>query len=128
MANATAASQYGKFEVVKPKATDPAEPIEPVVPKPSWIARRLHDLRIRIMADTPTSYWNPTMVSAVCTVITLILALTTIIAIGGFYIGIQYEQIRSVQERLSKAEAAAEKAVLLEASKGNQAGHPEQKK
>jgi hypothetical protein len=116
MANATATSQaYSKFEVVKPKATDAAEPIEPVTPRPSWIAKRLHDLRVRIMANTPTkSYWNPTMIGAWCSVITLVLALVSGLVTAGVLVGIQYEQIRSMQQRLTNAEADAAKAKELE--------------
>lgn len=120
MANATAASQYGPFKPVIVKAGTKDESVP--LPRPSWIIRRLRDLGVIIMAELPPrSYWNPTMIGTWCSVITLVIALITIIAIGGFYVGIQYQQIQTLEERLGKAEQNAEKTKELELL--NKPGH-----
>lgn len=104
---------YSKFEVVKPKATDSIES-EPIVPKPSWLARRLHDLRLRIMADTPTkSYFNPTMVGAWCSVITLIMALVTALVTCGILVGMLYQQVKSLEAEAVESRRIATEAIKL---------------
>lgn len=76
------------------------------------------------MADTeaPTKYWNTTMVTTWCAVVSLILVLLGIICTGAFTLGVMYNQMNNINERLKVAEDDAAKAKTLEAARQGQNG------
>lgn len=106
---------------------------DPAVKHPFWVQRAV-DLQLTTMAAPTKPYWNPTMVSAWCAVVGVLLVLISMV-VGLWYFtwqtalaeGIQRGktevETQQLKERLAVAEDAARRSELFEASKSGQVGH-----